>query len=135
MVDRTKKERTLLGRILLGLSAFTGVYSIAFIIRFLFLNNDQEDGFIPAVAAAAVILFTTLIAVGLNYTLRVPRGKDDDKSQVIAGMIFTILGVVMCASMHMILGIYSYWYLPLVCYIQAAVIEVVCLISLRFYKR
>ena len=134
MVERTKKERQTLGRILLAISALTGVMSIVYLIRFIFKDNDQ-NGFIGACAFAATMLFGTFLAIGLNYTIRVPRGKDDDKSQVIAGMIMAILGTVICVSMQINLGVGSYWVLPVVYYIQSALIIIICLLSLKFYKK
>ncbi len=81
------------------------------------------------------MLFGTFLSIGLNYTIRVPRGKDDDKSQVIAGAIMAILGTVICVSMQINIGVGCYWFLPVAYYIQSALIIVICLLSLRFYKR
>lgn len=134
MADVTKKERQTLGRVLLAYSALTGVLSIVYLIRFIFMDNE-ENGFIAACAFAATMLFGTFLSIGLNYTIRVPRGKDDDKSQVIAGAIMAILGTVICVSMQINMGIGPYWFLPIAYYIQSALIIVVCLLSLKFYKR
>ncbi len=134
MADATNKERRTLGRVLLGYSAFTGVLSIVYLIRFVFMDNE-EKGFIAACAFAVTMLFGTFLAIGLNYTIRVPRGKDDDKSQVVAAAVMAILGTVICFSMQTNLGVGAYWFLPVAYYIQSALIIVVCLLSLKFYKR
>lgn len=134
MADVTKKERQTLGRVLLAYSALTGVLSIVYLIRFIFMDNE-ENGFIAACAFAATTLFGTFLSIGLNYTIRVPRGKDDDKSQVIAGAIMAILGTVICVSMQINMGVGSYWFLPVAYYIQSALIIIICLLSLKFYKR
>lgn len=134
MADAAKKERQTLGRILLAYSAFTGVLSIVYLIRFIFMDNE-ENGFIAACAFAATMLFGTFLSIGLNYTIRVPRGKDDDKSQVIAGAIMAILGTVICASMQINMGVGGYWFLPVAYYIQSALIIIICILSLKFYKR
>lgn len=134
MTDRTKKQRQNLGNTLLAYSALTGVMSIVFLIRFMFMDNDY-DGFLTACAFAATMLFGTFLAIGLNYTIRVPRGKDDDRSQIIAGAILAILGTAICVSMHIIMGIGGYWVLPIFYYIQSALIVAVCLLSLKFYRR
>ncbi|MCQ2568698.1 MAG: hypothetical protein MJ155_00170 [Candidatus Saccharibacteria bacterium] len=134
MADVAKKERQTLGRVLLAYSALTGVLSIVYLIRFIFMDNE-ENGFIAACAFAATMLFGTFLSIGLNYTIRVPRGKDDDKSQVIAGAIIAILGTVICVSMQINMGVGSYWFLPVAYYIQSALIVIICLLSLKFYKR
>lgn len=134
MADVTKKERRTLGRVLLAYSAFTGVLSIVYLIRFIFMDNE-ENGFVAACAFAATMLFGTFLSIGLNYTIRVPRGKDDDKSQVIAGAIMAILGTAICVSMQINMGVGSYWFLPVAYYIQSALIIIICLLSLKFYKR
>lgn len=134
MADVTKKERQTLGRVLLAYSAFTGVLSIVYLIRFIFMDNE-ENGFVAACAFAATMLFGTFLSIGLNYTIRVPRGKDDDKSQVIAGAIMAILGTAICVSMQINMGVGSYWFLPVAYYVQSALIIIICLLSLKFYKR
>lgn len=134
MAERTQRERRYLGRVSLACSTITGIVSVVYLIRFIFLDNDQ-NGFLAAVAFAVTMLYGALLGVGLNYTIRVPRGKDDDKSQVIAGMIMALLGTMICVSMQMILGIGVYWVLPIIYYAQTAVILVVSLLSMKFYKK
>ncbi len=103
-------------------------------IRFIFMDNDQ-NGFLAAVAFAVTMLYGALMGVVLNYTIRVPRGKDDDKSQVVAGMILALLGTIICISMQMIMGIGVYWILPVVYYAQTAILLVVSLLSMKLYKK
>ncbi len=134
MAERTQKERRNLGAILLGCSALTGVMSVVYLIRFIFMNNDT-NGFIPAVAFAVTMLYGAFLGIGLNYTIRVPRGKDDDKSQIIAGMIVALLGTAICVSIQTLMGIGAYSILPFIYYLQTAIILIVCLLSLKFYRK
>ena len=134
MAERSYKERQALGRILLGISAFTGVMSIVYLIRFMFVREEYM-GKMVASAFAATMLFGAFLAIGLNYTIRVPRGKDDDRSQVIAGIIMMILGTVICASMHIAMGVGTYAILPIVFYVQNWLMFLVALYSLKFYRK
>ncbi len=132
MAKQTIKERKILGTALLGISAFTGVMSIVYIIRFLFFDNEFM-GFMAAFAFAASMLYGAFMGIGLNYTIRVPRGREEDRSQVIAAMIMMVLGTTICVSMHIIQGIGSYGVLPIVFYVQNGLMFLIALYSLRFY--
>ncbi len=134
MIERTQVERKRLGRVLLGSSAITSVLAIVYLIRFIFFDNDA-NGFIAAVAFAVTMLYGALMGVGMNYTIRVQRGKDEDKSQIIAGMIMALLGTVICVSMQILLGIGDYQILALAYYAQTAVILIVGVLALKFYRR
>ncbi len=136
MAEQTKKERKRLGTILLCISAFTGVMSIVFLIKFFFFSGvELYMQHMTAVAVAAMMLYGTFMGIGLNYTIRVPRGKDDDRSQVIAAIILMILGVIICASLHIIIGEGEYIILPIAFYAQNWLMLLVALYSLKFYKR
>ena len=134
MAKQTIKERKILGTTLLGISAFTGVMSIVYIIRFLFFDNEFM-GFMAAFAFAASMLYGAFMGIGLNYTIRVPRGREEDRSQVIAAMIMMVLGTTICVSMHIIQGIGSYGVLPIVFYMQNGLMFLIALYSLRFYVK
>lgn len=134
MTERTQAERKRLGRVLLGSSAVTSVLAIVYLIRFIFFDNDA-NGFIAAVAFAVTMLYGALMGVGMNYTIRVQRGKDEDRSQILAGMVMALLGTAICVSMQILLGIGDYQILALVYYAQTAIILVVGVLTLKFYRR
>lgn len=134
MTERTQAERKRLGRILLGSSAVTSVLAIVYLIRFIFFDNDT-NGFIAAVAFAVTMLYGALMGVGMNYTIRVQRGKDEDRSQIFAGMVMALLGTAICVSMQILLGIGNYQILALVYYAQTAIILIVGVLALKFYRR
>jgi len=135
MTKETDKQRTILGRILLGISAFTSVMSIVYIIKFMFFGNSFV-GFMTAFAFAFTMLYGAFLGVGMNYTIRVPRGKDDDFSQIVAGIIMIILGTVICASMQINFGIGEYIILPIVFYIQNFLMLVIAgIAAAKFYKK
>ena len=108
--------------------------SIVYIIRFLFFDNEFM-GFMAAFAFAASMLYGAFMGIGLNYTIRVPRGREEDRSQVIAAMIMMVLGTTICVSMHIIQGIGSYGVLPIVFYMQNGLMFLIALYSLRFYVK
>ena len=133
MTARTDKERQILGTILLCTSAFAGVMAVVYLIKFIFFNDNFMNTMV-AIAFAATMVFGALLGIGLNYTIRVPRGKDDDRSQVIAAMIFILLGVVVCASLQIVEGVHpDYWLIPVVFYVQNGIMFLVATYSLKFY--
>ena len=132
MAVRKNLERQIIGTAFLGISAFTGVMSIVYLIKFL-LFDSVFMGFMAAFAFATTMLFGSLMGIGLNYTVRVPRGREEDRSQVIAAMIMIILGTVICVSMHIILGIGVYGVLSIAFYIQNGLMFLLALYSLKFY--
>ena len=135
MAARTDKERQVLGTILLCTSAFTGVMAVVYLIKFIFFNDNFMNTMV-AIAFAATMVFGALLGIGLNYTIRVPRGKDDDRSQVIAAMIFMLLGVAICASLQIVEGIYpDYWLIPVVFYAQNWIMFLVAAYSLKLYLK
>ena len=134
MAEKTQNERRNLGRVLLTCSAITGVLAVFFLIRLIFLRNDPDELVVPT-AFSATMLYGAFLGIGLNYTIRVPRGKEDDKNQVIAGMVMALLGTAICVSMHIVYGGGAHKILPIAYYAQSAVILIVCVLSLKFYKK
>ena len=134
MTKEVNKLRTTLGRVLLGISAFTGVMSIVYMVKFIWFNDDFM-GSMAATAFAATMLFGSLMAIGMNYTIRVPRGKNDDASQIVAAMVMMVLGTIICASMQINIGIGEYIILPIVFYVQNFLMFVIAGIALGIYKR
>ena len=119
MTEQTAKERQVLGTILLGVSAFASVMAIVYLVKFMFFSIDVEFvSYMCASAFAVTMLFAALLGVGMNYTIRVPRGKDEDRSQIIAAIVMMFLGTVICASIQIVEGIGEYGLLPVVFYTQ-----------------
>ena len=125
-----KKSRKLLGRILLFSAAFFGVMAIVMLVRHIFLG-EQQEGVYTSCGFSATMLYGALLSISLNYTLRTPRGREDDKNQLIAGAILVALGTAICASMHIIYGIGQYGLAAVAYYIQSILIFSVCMIALR----
>lgn len=134
MAERTSKERKVLGTILLAISAFTGVMSLVYLIKFLAFGIPMNGSALTAIGLSVEMLYGAFLGVGMNYTIRVPRGKDDDRSQMIAWAIFIVLGTVIAASMHMILGVGEYILIPIVLYAQNWLMLLIALYSLKFYR-
>ena len=133
MAERTSKERRVLCTILLGTSAFAGVMAIVYLIKFIFFNDNFMHTMI-AIAFSASMVFGALLGIGLNYTIRVPRGREDDRNQVVAAMIIMLLGVAIGVSLHVVEGIYpDYWLIPIVFYAQNWIMFLVAAYSLKFY--
>jgi hypothetical protein len=89
-----------------------------------------------AAAFAFTMLYGSLLGVGFNYTIRVPRGKDDDFSQIVSGIVMMFLGTIICASMQILIGVSSkYMILPIVFYVQNWLMLLVALYSLKLYKK
>ena len=135
MAERTYKERRLLGRILLGISAFAGVMAIVYVIKLLFFVSNVTPGFTTAMVFAVVMIFGALMAIGMNYTIRVPRGKDDDRSQILAAVLMMFLGVIICVTTQILLGIGEFVILPIVFYCQNWLMFLVAMYSLKFYTK
>ncbi len=136
MAERTAKERQVLGTILLGVGAFAGVMAIVYLVKFMFFSIDVSyESYMTASAFAATMLFAALLGVGMNYTIRVPRGKDDDRSQIIAAIVMIFLGTAICASIQIVQGIGEYLLLPIVFYTQNWIMFLIALYSLKFYRK
>ena len=135
MAERTNKERKVLGTILLAISAFTGVMSIVYLIRFLIVGFYFESEALVAVGITVSMLYGAFLGIGMNYTIRVPRGKEDDRNQMIAWLIMIILGTAIAVSLHLIIGIGQYILIPIVFYVQNWLMLLVGLYSLKFYLK
>lgn len=122
--------RKILGRILLFSAAFFGVMAIIIIARHLFMGEERAGAY-TSCGFAVTMLYGALLSLGLSYTLRVKRGREDDKNQIIAGMIMVILGTVICASTQIIYGIGQYLLSAIAYYIQSVLIFSVCVAALR----
>ena len=126
-------ERQVLGTILLGLSAFTGVMSIVFIIRFIFFDDFMSV--MMAKAIAWTMLYGTFVGLGMNYTIQVPRGKESDGNQMILWLVLIVLGTVICATMQQVISIGGYIVLPIVFYAQNWIMFLVGLYSMKYYRK
>jgi hypothetical protein len=135
MTKRKATEREILGTIFLGISAFTFVMSVVYLVKFVFFSENFMDEMV-AIAFAFTMLYGSLLGVGFNYTIRVPRGKDDDFSQIVSGIVMMFLGTIICASMQILIGVGSkYMILPIVFYVQNWLMLLVALYSLKLYKK
>lgn len=133
---KTRKERQILGTILLGISAFTSTMAIVYVVSIAVFGDLFMDGAIAMLAFAMTMLFGALLGVGMNYTIRVPRGREGDFNQMIMWMTLILLGTVVCAMMHIILGIGVFnLLLPTVFYVQNGLMLLVALYSLKFYRK
>ena len=136
MAERTAKERQVLGTILLGVGAFASVMAIVYLVKFMFFSAQLSfETYMSACAFAVTMLFGALLGVGMNYTIRVPRGREEDRSQIIAAIVMMFLGTVICASIQIVQGIGDYMLLSIVFYAQNWIMFLVALYSLKFYVK
>ena len=136
MALKTQKERRILSTILLGISAFTFVMGIVYAISIAVFGNLFTNGAITMVAFAITMQFGAFLGIGMNYTIRVPRGREGDFNQMIMWLILILLGTAICASMHIVQGNTGLiLLLPIVFYVQNGLMFLIGLYSLKFYRK
>ena len=135
MTERDSKERIILGTIFLGIAAFTFVMSITYIIKFIFFSERFVDE-MGAAAIATTMLYGSFLCVGLNYTIRVPRGRENDFNQLVAGIVMMFLGTIIAIAMQVVVGVHEkYILVPIVFYAQNWLMLMTALYSLKLYKK
>ncbi len=136
MALKTQKERRILSTILLGISAFTFVMGVVYAISIAVFGNLFMNGAITMVAFAITMQFGAFLGIGMNYTIRVPRGREGDFNQMIMWLILILLGAAICASMHIVQGNTGLiLLLPIVFYVQNGLMFLIGLYSLKFYRK
>ncbi len=128
MQKRDWIRRRTFGRILLGCSVVTGVMAIVLLVKM--VGFDIKDDVMIG-AFAATMLFGALLSGMLSYTLFVPRGKEDDKNRLVTGIVFPILGMIICASMQIVYGTDGQVIIPLVYYMQSVLIVSVSIVAIK----